>query len=112
MELVRKKCGRCGKEKKMYSWEDTCYTCRKEIEVEKIVEAIRSGKMPSTFSDEYVICPHCGEVMPTNLPYEDFPEIYEDGEHKLICEECGKEFILSTMVSYSWETKKPEEENV
>ena len=35
---------------------------------------------------------------------------YEDGEHEITCEDCGKEFKVETMVSYDWETHKMEEE--
>ena len=52
------------------------------------------------------ICPYCGCALPTDLGYEDFPEIYEEGDHKLTCPECDKDFRLTTRVSYSWETER------
>ncbi len=55
-----------------------------------------------------MICPYCREAIEANLGYEDFPEIYEEGDHEIKCEECGKTFILNTSISYSWETRKKE----
>lgn len=106
---MKKICKRCGKEKEMMSWENMCFQCRKEETLEKTQAAIREAapdESVDTWSDDYVICPYCGAAMETNLGYEDFPEIYEEGDHELECEECEKTFILNTHVSYSWETEK------
>ena len=104
-----KKCKRCGKEKNMMSWETMCYECMKLKALEETQAAIReveSDEDVDTWSDDYVICPYCGEALETDAGYPDFLEIYEDGDHELECPECGETFILNTMVSYSWETKK------
>lgn len=109
---VMKICERCGKPKRMMSWERTCFQCMKEEDLERIQEAI-AGAGPEeavdTWSDDYVICPYCGEALETDVGYEDFQEIYEEGSHKLDCPECGREFILNTHVSYSWDTEKAPE---
>ncbi len=110
---MKKLCKECGEIKEMFSWENTCYSCSKKLELERIQadvkEAQTTGDDPDTMSGEYVVCPYCGYAHETCLGYEDFPEIYEEGSHKIECDECGKEFELETMVSRSWETRKAEE---
>ncbi len=111
---MKKICKRCGKEREMPSWETTCYKCIKLKALEQTQAAIREAEPDeyvSTWSDDYVICPYCGAAMETNVGYPDFPEIYEEGNHELECDECGKPFILNTRVSYSWETEKKDGEN-
>ncbi len=109
---MKKVCKECGEIKEMFSWEDHCSSCRKKIALEKvqadIEEAKTTGEEVDTWSDDYVICPYCGHAHETCLGYEDFPEIYEEGSHKVECDECGKTFELETSVSYSWETGKVE----
>lgn len=102
-------CERCGKQKRMMSWERICFQCMKAEELERVQERVRAAEpdeTPDTWSSDYVICPYCGEAMDTNVGYEDFPEIYEDGDHQVECPECGKVFTLETSVSYTWETRK------
>jgi hypothetical protein len=102
-------CKVCGKSEGILSFEDTCYSCSKALELNRIQSKIQSGEEDvDTFSSDYVICPHCGYAHDTNLGYADFPEIYEDGDHDMTCVNCGKSFVLETMISYSWETKKVE----
>lgn len=106
---MKKICERCGKQKNMMSWERICFQCMKVENLEKQQTAIRNakpGEAIDTFSSDYVICPYCGEAIETNVGYEDFPEIYEEGTHKIECYECGRVFELFTRVSYSWETSK------
>lgn len=78
-------CERCGKPKRMMSWERTCYQCLKEENLERTQKAVREAgpdEEVDTWSDDYVICPYCGEALETNLGYEGFPEIYEEGEQR------------------------------
>lgn len=112
--MAKKVCKRCGKEKYMMSWETMCYECTKLKALEETQANIREAEPDEdvdTWSEDYVICPYCGEALETNVGYPDFPEIYEDGDHELECPECGKTFILNTIVSYSWETSKKDGEN-
>lgn len=103
-------CRICGKSKEMLSFENTCNACLKEQELKQIQSDIQSGKENvDTFSSDYVICPYCGYAHPTDYGYEDFPELYEDGEHSIECFNCEKTFVLTTMVSYSWKTEKENE---
>lgn len=105
---MKKTCKICGKEKNLYSWEDTCYSCQKEQDLKRAQEQIKAGKNADTSSSDYVICPYCGDATETCYGYEDFPELYEEGEHSITCEECGRSFVLQTTVSYFYETKRVE----
>lgn len=60
-----------------------------------------------TFSD-HIICPYCGNGL---SGYDDLPELYESGDHELECNECGKTFVLNTMISYFYETRKTDSLN-
>lgn len=104
---MEKPCKICGKIKNLLSWEDTCYSCQKKQELKRIQEQIAAGDEDvDTYSTDYVICPYCGCAHETCLGYEDFPEIYEDGDHELECDECGKIFVMETTVIYSWQTRR------
>ncbi len=107
---MKKICERCGKIKPIVSWEKYCYPCQKEIELERIQKEIAESEDEEvdTGSSDYVICPYCGEGLETCYGYEDFPEIYEEGEHTITCPECDKDFVLETSVSYYYETHKKE----
>lgn len=109
---MKKICARCGKEKDMMSWETKCWTCQKEDEMQKIVQAIKDGEeyeYVNTGSSDYVICPYCGYAIPADLGYEDFPELYEEGGHEIDCPECKKGFVLESSCSWYYETRKKEE---
>lgn len=108
-----KRCDTCGKETDMLSWETTCWKCRDEKELNRIKNEIAEaepGDEVDTFSSQYVICPYCGtEIEARIYGYCDFPEAYEEGDHEIRCDECGKTYKLSTEVTYSWETHKIEQ---
>lgn len=107
-----KTCKRCGKQALMMSWEDTCFSCRKEEALENIQTAIEVGDDIDTWSSDYVICPYCGSAIDArSLGYCDFPQAYTDGDHELVCDECGKTYRLTTSVSYSWETERVERDD-
>lgn len=100
-------CERCKKKMTTFSWETMCYQCQKEHALEVAVEAIKNGEEDAdTYSTDYVICPYCGNAISTDYGYEDFPELFIDGDHELTCEECGKDFVLETSISYYYETRK------
>ncbi len=104
---MEKICKICGKSRFMFSWEDICCTCKQKEDIAKIQRQIKDNEEDvDTFSTDYVVCPYCGHAMDTCYGYEDFPEIYEEGEHEIECGECEKTFILETMVSYSYETRR------
>ena len=106
---MEKVCKRCGKIAQMMSFEDYCYACLIQNELERVqlsVKEAEPGEDPDTFSSDFVICPYCGHALPNDLGYADFPEMYEEVDHKLTCPECDKDFRLTTSVSYSWETER------
>ena len=105
-----KKCEKCGKEKPMMFFETFCDECEEQIRLELAQKLAEEEKSFDTFSDSFVICPYCGNALCTDVSYSDFPEIYEEGDHKLTCPECDKDFILNTYVSYSYETEKIDSE--
>lgn len=106
---MEKICKICGKSRFMFSWEDICCTCKRKEDIAKIQRRIKDNEEDvDTFSTDYVVCPYCGHAMDTCYGYEDFPELYEEGEHEIECGECEKTFILETMVSYSYETRRTE----
>lgn len=105
---MKKICARCGKEKEItFSWETKCWKCQKEEALEEVQEAIKEGEEDvDTGSSDYVICPYCGEAIETCYGYEDFPELYEEGDNEIECPECEKTFIMNTSISYYYETRK------
>lgn len=109
---MKKICQECGKERYFtFSWEQRCITCQKKLDLKNIQDAIRNNEEDvDTGSSDYVICPYCGEEMETCYGYEDFPEIYEEGEHEIECPECERTFILESSCSWYYETKKKEGE--
>lgn len=106
---MRKDCKVCGKETNLPSFEDTCYSCLIKQNLKRVQEQIEANEEDvDTSSSDYVICPYCGDATETCYGYEDFPELFEDGEHTITCEECGRSFILETTISYYYKTKRIE----
>lgn len=105
---MKKVCERCGKIETIYSWGSKCYSCMKIEELEKTQKLIMEEEDVDTGSSDYVICPYCGNATETCYGYEDFPELYEEGEHELECDECGKTFVLESSCSWWYETSKKE----
>ena len=99
-------CKICGRETYVLSWEEPlCYYCKKKQHDEKIKEDIQNGKATETSGEDKVYCPWCGEEYDTT----DEPEIaYVDGDHEVECGECGKQFKISTNVSFSYDTERIE----
>lgn len=78
----------------------------------KTAADIRSGEETSTFAEDDVICPWCGYRYGSDeLGYADWPEFFEDGEHGMFCDECGKPFTLTVNVRYSYDTERAEDED-
>ena len=100
-------CKICGKECHAWLNGGLCYDCMDKKRLEDIRESIDEDE-PDTFSDKYIVCPYCGSAMEGSNVMIDIPELGEDGEHELECEDCGKKFEVETMVSVDWETHKME----
>lgn len=99
-------CERCGKEYSL-AWMNRglCEECFKKKKLEDVRQSIKEGE-PDTFSSDYIICPYCGFAFEPDFE-DDY--LFEDGDHTYECEECDKEFTVTTMVSYSWETERMED---
>lgn len=60
-------------------------------------------------NSEDICCPYCSHqqsIEPTDVSYEDG----DDNEHTCLSDDCGKKFIITTSVNYSWSTQVPDEE--
>lgn len=98
-------CKKCGKYYK-FAWVNSGY-CEDCLKLKELNEARSSlnSENPDTFSNDYVICPYCGDAI-SDEDLIDLPECYEDGQHEITCDECGREFEVITYVSYSWKTSR------
>jgi hypothetical protein len=101
--MTIKSCERCGKTFNSYLYETMCYKCQKEKNLEDVKKSIVSGEKTSTYGEDDVICPWCGESIEADCESSEF---YEDGDHVLQCPYCDKEFTLSTSVSYTYSTER------
>ena len=108
---MKKICKICGEEKAMLPWENTCTACQRKEDLAQVQQDIRDGETDAdTSSSYYIICPYCGYAMDTCYGYEDFPELYEEGEHEIECPECEKTYIMETNISYNYETRRNDNE--
>lgn len=65
---MEKVCKRCGKIAQMMSFEDYCYACLIQNELERVqlsVKEAKTGENPDTYSSDFVICPYCGCALQT-----------------------------------------------
>lgn len=99
-----RKCPVCGV--KVYFYGEMCLRCFNRAKIEKLQRKIRTGEEDETYCEEEVICPWCGEV---NEFDEACDEQYVEGDYTLKCCECDKSFELTTYVSISYSTRRPEE---
>ena len=53
------------------------------------------------WSDEGGICPYCGELYDAS-DSEGYLYQEEDSEIEVMCQECGREYIVTPSVSYAW----------
>lgn len=94
--MAKNKCN-CGKDK--YDWQDICYHCREEKEVNELKDSIiKNGE--SSY-EKYIICPYCG--------YH-HGEDDENESRDIYCDECGKNFRLELEYEVHYSTSKIEEE--
>ncbi len=101
---MSKICKDCGKVFNGLSFEDECYTCRKDRYYKTIKQQLLDGEEDSTDCENEVICPWCGEIYEIDDEYH----LYEDGEHNLVCPNCEKRFLVNTSVSFSFSTERKE----
>lgn len=106
------KCESCGKNNVPIDFDykllgnRICYQCKKIKNRAEEKERILTEENYSPFSteDNGYYCPYCGEF----LEIDDDYEIYEDGDHIAYCENCDSEFMVTTHVSYSYDSYKLE----
>lgn len=73
-------------------------------------EALNSGDKWDFWGVSSPKCPHCGEDI--EVPANDLYELYEEGEHDDIeCPNCERTFIVSTSISYSFDTSRQEQDD-
>ena len=96
-------CERCGK-KTTFEWERHCWKCQNEIDLEERKKAISEGDESSiyydTASEDYIICPWCGNAFA--------PDVEDDDGDEFECDECGKKFVLEVEWTATYSTKKGE----
>lgn len=102
---MKKICKVCEKERHMMSWQDTCYSCECDKYLNDVKQNILSDKVSETSCEDNVICPWCGEVQEGDIYNYEY---YEEGIHEMQCNDCGRKFILTTNVSYSYDTERLE----
>lgn len=73
--------------------------------LDNVYDDLEEGEIPDTADDTLCICPWCGYSF-GYLGYADCPEMNEEGEHNMTCEECGKNYTLTTSVSFFYETER------
>lgn len=58
-----------------------------------------------TYSNDYLICPYCGEK---NSEYGNLSDVFfVEGKHEgVYCDKCSEDYIVYTQPSYSYETIK------
>jgi DNA-directed RNA polymerase subunit RPC12/RpoP len=49
-----------------------------------------------------VRCPHCRHIMHISERFDDYPIIYEEGEHEIDCDACEKHYTINVNVEYSY----------
>lgn len=108
--MVSKICKCCGKKRLLTQWDNFCPQCLREKARDAIVEAIQDGENEvDTGSSDYIICPYCGDARDTDYGAEDFPELYEEGDHEIECYNCGRTFVLNSSCYWYYETRKKED---
>lgn len=101
---MEKICPVCGNKRFIFSWQDRCYQCRDEEYRREIVEQITSGEITETYCESEIFCPCCGYIYEIDDEYD----LYCEGDHELECPECERDFVVTTNVSYSYDTKQRE----
>jgi hypothetical protein len=103
-DVSTKKCKTCGKEKQyLMSWETECYSCRGKRREREIKQQVENGEITGVDYEDAIYCPYCGLKHEADCEDDRF---YVEGEHEFICDECEKEFLVDTSVSYSYSTSR------
>lgn len=99
-----KTCVVCGKRFITYHPErDKCTLCKLMDAYKRMSDESENGIEVETFSDEYVVCPYCGDFW---VPIHIAEEIYDEGSHLMECPSCGMDFEILTRVDVSFATSR------
>lgn len=60
--------------------------------------------VPETSHEKFIRCPACGLMVQPDWEYS----IWEEGEHDVTCNECGKDYTVETCVTYSFTCIDPD----
>lgn len=108
-------CKRCGKVYDKIGYSEYCWDCLKQVNLERSQESVKDPEEYGgidTYSDDYVICPYCGNAIDVH-DYDqtlDLDDLWEDGDKEYTCEKCGKTYTCTTNVSYTFETERIDDE--
>lgn len=95
---------------------ENCYACRSMIvhgtgsrRLCNDCKELREFPDREVNHDSYVRCQHCGHCHDVSDWDSDYnTEKYEDGTHRVNCDECEKVFEFETNVSYSYTSREME----
>ena len=99
-----KRCIKCGMHEVI--WGDLCWKCEQQAHREKLAFKLQNDEQDSTWGEEEIFCPWCGNI----YEIDDECELYEEGDHELECPECGNQFVCSTEIRFVFETIRQEED--
>jgi len=99
-------CQVCKKEKDRPLSVDKCYSCLKEEHIDAVKEEIANGETTSTYLEDCVFCPYCGDEL-NNIPMDDnHAELFMEGEYEWECGACEKVFLVEVHVTFSYSTER------
>lgn len=83
-------CKQCGKKYNL-AWMNggLCEECFRKQKLEEARQSIKEGE-PDTFSDDYIICPYCGEAFEPDPSVKTEVPIKVNGETFNYCPHCGR----------------------
>lgn len=91
---------------------ESCYQCDACIAFESGHKALcvpcenLRDRKEATIHERRVRCPKCKTL---HEPYDISESIFESGEHNVTCSNCGSDFVVTTVVTYAFESPAVEE---
>lgn len=75
--------------------------------VEKLAALKAATGVMDFYGNNEPKCPHCGREQP--ISDNDWYHLYEEGEHEVQCPDCGHDFIVNTLVRYTFSTNEQDD---